>query len=158
MERIRFYGRLIVICNEIASISFYLRYIPMQWGGFIYHVLTSVVSNGHTMCREFTPTDRRQILISEGPHPLQCHHNGHGGVSNHQPLDCLLNCLFKLRLKKTSKLCVTGLCAGNSPVTVKSPHKGPVTRKMFSLDDAIMQQQRGLWSWVPGVSCHYCQV
>ena len=37
------------------------------------------------------------------------------------------------RSKKTSKLCVTGLCAGNSPGPMNSPHKGPVTRKMFPL-------------------------
>ena len=48
-------------------------------------------------------------------------HNGHDGVSNHQPHDCLLNRLFRRRLKKTSKLCVTGLCAGNSPVTGEFP-------------------------------------
>ena len=35
-----------------------------------------------------------------------------------------------------SKLRVTDLCAGNSPVT--SPHKGPVTQKMFPLNDVIM--------------------
>ena len=40
--------------------------------------------------------------------------------------------------KKTSKLRVTGLCAGNSPGPVNSPHKGPVTRKMFPFDDVIM--------------------
>ena len=34
-------------------------------------------------------------------------------VSNHQPYDCLLNRLFKRRSKKTSKLCIIGLCAGN---------------------------------------------
>ena len=39
---------------------------------------------------------------------------------------------------KISKLRVTGLCAGNSPSPVNSPHKGPVTRKMFPLDDVIM--------------------
>ena len=32
----------------------------------------------------------------------------------------------------------TGLCAGNSPGLVNSPHKGPVTRKMFPFDDVIM--------------------
>ena len=37
--------------------------------------------------------------------------------SNHQPHDCLVNRLFRHRSKKTSKLRVTGLCAGNSPVT-----------------------------------------
>ena len=52
---------------------------------------------------------------------LRWRHNDHGGVSNHQPRDCLLNCLFRRRWKKTSKLRVTGLCAGNSPVTGELP-------------------------------------
>ena len=43
------------------------------------------------------------------------------GVSNHQPQDCLLNCLFRRRSKKTPKLRVTGLCACNSPVTGELP-------------------------------------
>ena len=46
--------------------------------------------------------------------------------------------LFRHRSKKTSKLRVTGLCAGNSSGPVNSPHKGPVTRKMFPFDDVIM--------------------
>ena len=43
--------------------------------------------------------------------PLPWRHNGRDCVSNHQPHDCLLNRLFGNRSKKTSKLCVTGLCA-----------------------------------------------
>ena len=39
------------------------------------------------------------------------------GVSNYRRLDCLLNRLIGRRLKKTSKLRVTGLCDGNSQVT-----------------------------------------
>ena len=69
---------------------------------------------------------------------LQWHHNGRDSVSNHQPHDCLLNRLFGRRSKRTWKLRVTGLCAGNSPGPVNSPHKGPVTRKMFPFDDVIM--------------------
>ena len=34
---------------------------------------------------------------------------------------CLLNCLFRRRSKKTSKLRVTGFCEGNSPVTGEFP-------------------------------------
>ena len=49
--------------------------------------------------------------------PLLWRHNGHDSVSNHQPHECLLNCLFRRRSKKTSKLRVTGLCVGNSPGT-----------------------------------------
>ena len=52
---------------------------------------------------------------------LRWHHNGRDGVSNHQPHDCLLCLLFRRRSKKTSKLGVTGLCAGNSPATGEFP-------------------------------------
>ena len=47
---------------------------------------------------------------------LQWRHNGHDDVSNHQPHHFLLNRLFRSRSKKTSKLRVTGICAGDSPV------------------------------------------
>ena len=41
--------------------------------------------------------------------------------------------------EKNQKLRVTGLCAGNSPGRpVNSPHKCPVTRKIFPFDDYIM--------------------
>ena len=72
---------------------------------------------------------------------LQWSHNDQDGVSNHQPRGCLLNRLFRRRSKKTSKLRVTGLCVGNSPGPVNSPHKGPVTREMFPFDDVIMKSQ-----------------
>ena len=52
---------------------------------------------------------------------LQRHHNEHDGISNHQRLDGLLNCLFRRRSKNTSKLHITGLCAENSPVTDEFP-------------------------------------
>ena len=48
-------------------------------------------------------------------------HNGRDGVWNQQPHDCFLNRLFRRRSKKTSKLRVTGLCAGNSPITGEFP-------------------------------------
>ena len=72
------------------------------------------------------------------PGTLHWRHNDHDGVSNHQPHGCLLNRLFRRRSHKTSKLRVTGLCVGNSPGPVNSPHKRPVTRKMFPFDDVIM--------------------
>ena len=80
----------------------------------------------HVCCLDFTAKS------------LHWRHNDHDGVSNHQPHDCLLNRLYRRRSKETSKLRVTGLCVGNSPGPVNSPHKGPVTRKMFPFDDVIM--------------------
>ena len=52
---------------------------------------------------------------------LQWRHNECDGVSNQRRLHCLLNCWFRRRSQKTSKLRVTGLCAGNSPVTGEFP-------------------------------------
>ena len=52
---------------------------------------------------------------------LQWRHNEHDGVSNHQPLDFLLNRLFRRWSKKTSKFRVIGLCAWISPVTGEFP-------------------------------------
>ena len=52
---------------------------------------------------------------------LQWRHNGRDGVSYHQPRDCLLNRIFRSSSKKASKLRVTALCAGNSPVTSEVP-------------------------------------
>ena len=52
---------------------------------------------------------------------LMWRHNGHHGVTNHQPRDCFLNRLFGRSLNKKSKLRVTGLCEGNSPVTGEFP-------------------------------------
>ena len=75
---------------------------------------------------------------------LQWRHNGHDSVSNHQPHDCLLNRLFRRKSKKTSKLRVTGLCAGIHRWPVNSPQRGPVTRKMFPFDDVIMDMENGI--------------
>ena len=47
---------------------------------------------------------------------LYWRHNERDCVSNHRRPDCLLNHVFRRRSKKTSKLHVTGLCEGNSPV------------------------------------------
>ena len=69
---------------------------------------------------------------------LQWRHNERGGVSNNWHFDCLLNRLSKQRSKKTQKLRVTGLCEENSP------HKGPITRKMFPFDDGIMKYRFGV--------------
>ena len=52
---------------------------------------------------------------------LQWSHNERNGVSNHQRLDCLLNRFLRRRSKQTSRLRVTGLSEGHSPVTGEFP-------------------------------------
>ena len=65
---------------------------------------------------------------------LQWRHNGYGGVSNHQPYRCLHNRLFRRRSKKISSLTFVW---GIHRWPVNSPHKWPVTRKIFPIDDVI---------------------
>ena len=79
---------------------------------------------------------------------LQWCHNGCDSVSNHQPHNCLLNRLFRRRSKKTSKLRVTGLCAGNSPVTGEFP------AQMTSNAENVSIWWRHHECFLP-VRCHY---
>ena len=93
------------------------------------------IFNGEWIFSGFTPSAQWKPYLRIFDRICHCslrwRHNEHDCVSNHQPHDCLLNGLFRRRSKKTSNLRVTGLCVGNSPGPVNSPHKGPVTRKMF---------------------------
>ena len=71
---------------------------------------------------------------------LQWCHNGRHGVANHQRLNCLLNPSVQAHIKeKTSKLRVTEF-GGDST------YKGPVTRRMFTFVDVVME-------WLTNVSC-----
>ena len=72
-------------------------------------------------------------------HSIQWRHNKRVIISDHQRFHCLLNCWIKRSSKKTSKLRVTGLCAGIHRWPVNSPHKRPVTRKMLPFDDVIIE-------------------
>ena len=65
--------------------------------------------------------------------PLQWRHYGRDGVSNHQPHDSLLDRLFRRRSKETSKLRVTGLCAGNSPAAGEFPAQMASNAEIFSI-------------------------
>ena len=71
---------------------------------------------------------------------LQWRHNGRDGVWNYQPPNCLLNRLLRCRSKKTSSSASVAFAWGIHRWPMYSPHKRPVTRKMFPLDDVIMLQ------------------
>ena len=101
----------------------------------------------------WSSNDRQRLHNMEGYHDstLQWRHNERGGVSNHRRLHCLLNRLFRRISKKTSKLRATGICEGNPPVV--SPHKGPVTRRMFPFDGVMKPINCGRVAWhFPGIS------
>ena len=85
---------------------------------------------------------------------LQWRHNKRDGVSNHRRLDCLLNRLSMRRSRKTSMLRVTGLCEGNSRVTVNSPHKWPVTRKNPLFHHAVRLHLQSLYLMTYALIAH----
>ena len=79
-------------------------HIPFLCSTFPPVIYGSLIYEGHLIC----------MATLQWPH-------GRDGFSNHQSQHCLLNHLFRRRWKKASKLRVTGLCAGNSPVTGEFP-------------------------------------
>ena len=83
-------------------------------------------------------------------HPSQWRHNDQYGVSNHQPYDCLLNRLMKRRSKKASKLCVTGLCVGNSPVTGEFP-----AQKASNAENVSIWWRHHVWFHLTLLTIHH---
>ena len=79
------------------------------------------VSDEVSLVRKASPCHDVTMLQYPAYFPLKWFHNWRDGVSNHEPHDCLLNRIFGCETKKTSKLRVTGLCGGNSPVTWEFP-------------------------------------
>ena len=92
----------------------------MSWRRSITTFLVLSIRNHlFRYCIVGCPTARMTLFT--GANTLRWRHNDHTGVSNHQPHGCLPNRLFRRKSKKTSKLRVTGLCAGNSPGTGEFP-------------------------------------
>ena len=68
------------------------------------------------------------------------HHNGYDEVSNHQRLDCLLNCLFRPKSKKIWNSLSLAFVRGIHQWPVNSPHKESITWKMFPFDYVISKK------------------
>ena len=64
-------------------------------------------------------------------------HNGGKCVSNHQSCICLLNRLVGVDQRKHQSSASLAFVWGIHRGPVTSPHKGPVTQKMFPFDDVI---------------------
>ena len=91
-------------------------YIPWvnQWRFWCIHYVFIIKCTVHTKyyTRHVMKTLSTLLAICEG-NPLQWRYNDHDGVSNHRRLNCFLNCLFRCRSKKASKLRAIGLCGEN---------------------------------------------
>ena len=91
----------------------------MMWQSVANLGAYTVMTTEH--CYSNHDVDCVRCVYSWGAFSLRWRHNGHDGISNHQPHHCLLNLLFGCWSKKTSKLRGSGLCVGNSPGTGEFP-------------------------------------
>ena len=116
-------------CSVVVYLMYLYHHIPAialyrsVEGGFLFQLLCSlwcVPIIGYIIWSEchirISLSSLCRLILT-----LRWRHNARDGVSNHQRHDCLLNSLFGRRSKKTSKLCVAGLCAGKSPGTGEFP-------------------------------------
>ena len=75
---------------------------------------------------------------------LHCSHNGHDGMSNHQPHQIVYSTIYsKADQRKHQSSASLAFVQGIQRWPVNSPHKRPVTQKMFPFDDVIM------WTHLP---------
>ena len=81
------------------------------------------------------------LVLHDITFPLKWRHNERNVVSNNQPHDCLLNRLIGRRSKKHQSSASLVFVRGIHCWPVNSPHKGPLTRKMFLFDVVVMHIQ-----------------
>ena len=144
---------VLVVCSNVCSSTDQRKHRSSASRAFMKGIHRWPVDSPHKgpVTRKMFPFDDAILYFSRtwsrmktlwygnaDPHSLLWSHNGRDGVSNNQPQDCLLNRLFGRRSKKSSKLRVIGIYAGNSPGLVNSQHKWPVMRKMFPFHDVIL--------------------
>ena len=132
------------ILIEIHIFSFEKIHLKMsyakanQWHYMV--VMVTQIAGEKTVCSPVCSPMSSFLYVCKGSDvkTLQWRHNGCNSFSDHQPHDCLLNHLFRRRSKKISKLHALAFVWGIHQGLVNSPHKWPVTRKMFPFDDVIM--------------------
>ena len=83
-------------------------------------------------------TSNRRYQLAVLP-TLQWRHNERDGISNHHPHGCLLNFIQCADQRKHQSSASLAFVRGIHRWPVNSPHKGPVTQKMFPFDDVIMK-------------------
>ena len=77
------------------------------------------------------------------PNSLQWRHNQCYGVSNHQRIDCFSTVCSRTDQRKHQSSMSLAFVRGIHRWPLNSPHKGPVTRKMFPFDDVMLFRRAG---------------
>ena len=135
------------ICNiSVRIIKLYCRYIGPVVPETIYLIrMYLLLCNIYWYARvsRLWWCNLPKDVVLRGMHKLavyslQWRHNGHDGVSNHQPYQCLRNRLFGADQRKHQSSASLAFVRGIHRRPVNSPHKWPVTRKMLPFHDVIM--------------------
>ena len=101
-------------------------------------VLTSTIISTHE-CILITIRLLKVFALFRKTKPsLQWRHNGRDGVSNHQPQIVYSSVYSGTDQRKHQSFASLAFVRGIHRWPVNSPHKRPVTRKMFPFDDGIM--------------------
>ena len=107
------------------------------WLNYDLILMLRKMDSWNVICKDSPTRDHKQNLIYRNSVgkiiTLQWHHNERDGVSIHQPHECLLKCLFSRWSKKNQSSASLPFVCGEC-----TPHKWPVTRKMFPFIDVIM--------------------
>ena len=109
---------------------------PAKWDKIIY-----VFPNFNSGAVEGMKIDKklhRTLYNGCNYSSLRWRHDGRDSVSNHQPHDCLLNGYSGADQRKKQSSASLAFVRGIHRGPVNSPHKWPVTLKMFPFDDVIM--------------------
>ena len=113
--------------NDIRFLSLYVSMVRICWR--LNHMVQQVI--------EMT---------------LQWRYNDHDSVSNHQPHDCLHTVYSGVDQSKHQSSASLAFVWRIHRGPVNSPHKWPVTRKVFPFDDVIMRayEAMDLFTWLLG--------
>ena len=104
--------------------------------------ISNSTPKGHTITTHLNYVAFMCELVRFMGSSLLWRHNGRDGILNHQLHDCLFNRLFRRRSKKHQSTASLAFVRGSHRGPVNSPHKWPVTRKMFPFDNVIMFASR----------------
>ena len=141
--------------NDIRhkSIHFYRRtisYSPLQFHPTHGSLILAIgFGKGFRSIRHHT-----KFMSNVYCNTLQWRHSERDGVWNNRRLDGLLKRLIRHRSKKTSKLCITGLCEGNSPVTGKFPWQTDSNAENVSIWWCHHDELFVTWNTIPSARDH----
>ena len=103
----------------------------------MYVLLLQMILFSLSHCIAIYPNPQ-QHDYSVTPWTLQWRYHECDGVSNHLRFDCLLDRFSIADQRRHQRSSALAFVRGIQRWPVDSPHKGPVTRKLFSFDDVIM--------------------